>query len=244
MARLPRLAIDHQLHHLVHRAAPEIVLCRADDDRLSLVAALAEVSREAGVAIHAYALLPDRLHLLLTPRSGAELASMMQRLGRRFVAAFNKRHGRSGSPWAGRYRTSVLQASRYLIDAMGHVEMAAVVAGHCVSPELWPASSAAHHLGHRLDPLITDHPLFWSLGNTPFERESRYRQRLRDPAASNSIASMIDEATEKGWALGDAEYIDGLSGQQARRLLPLLRGRRLKSADAQVNLPPIDCSTG
>lgn len=238
MARLPRLAIDDQLHHLVHRAAPGLVVCEVDEDRQDMVAALSAVSRDAGVAVHAYALLPDRLLLLVTPRRGAELAPMMQRLGRRFVASFNKRHGRSGSPWAGRYRTSVLQASRYLFDAMAHVERAAVADGLAALPELWAASSAAHHLGHRHDPLITDHPLFWSLGNTPFERESRYRQRLLDPAASaRACASEIQRATDRGWALGDPEFIEALASRQSRRLQPLRRGRR-------PNLPATDSVSG
>ncbi|WP_418316767.1 transposase [Piscinibacter sakaiensis] len=240
MARLPRLAIDHQLHHLVHRAAPGTAVCLVDEDRLDLIGALLEVSRDAGVAIHAYALLPDRLHLLLTPRRGAELASLMQRVGRRFVVSFNKRHGRSGSPWAGRYRTGVLQASRYLLDAMAHVEMAAVGAGLVAAPEQWVASSAAHHLGRRHDPLITDHPLFWSLGNTPFERESRYRQRLLDPAASAlAAAGEIERATEQGWAIGDADFLEMLEGRQARRLQPLTRGRRRKPVDAGYLSDPI-----
>ncbi len=199
-------------------------------DRDEYLAALLDVARDADVAIHCYALLPDRVLLLLTPDQGAALAPMMQRLGRRFVATYNKRRGLSGSPWAGRYRTSVLQSSLYLLDAMCHVETAAVAAALAVRPEDWHASSAAHHLGQRFDPLISDHPMFWLLGNTPFEREIAYR-RLCESQDGATISARIDEATEKGWALGDAEFIEQLSASQARRLLPVRRGRPKRQAN-------------
>lgn len=239
MARLSRLAIDRQLHHLVHRAAKGERIYAVDADHKDYLAALLEVSRESGIAIHAYALLPGQINLLLTPEHGEQLASMMQRVGRRYVARFNARHGRNGSPWAGRYRTGVLQASRYLFDAMRHVEMLPVAAGLVVAPELWPASSAAHHLGQRHDPLITDHSLFWTLGNTPFEREISYRRQFGDPADARPVGSAIDEATEKGWVLGDSAFVEELSGQQARRLLPLQRGRRPRASSAQSQSDPI-----
>ena len=175
MARLPRLALDGQLHHLVHRAAPGNLVSLVEQDRFDYLAHLLTVSREAGVSVHAYAVLPDRVQLLFTPQRGADLAPMMQRLGRRYVGAYNARHGRSGTPWDGRYRTTVLQASLHLIDAMRHVEMAPVADGLVERADEWTASSATHHFGRRLDPLVTEHGLYFALGNTPFDREAAYR---------------------------------------------------------------------
>ena len=225
MARLTRLAIDRQLHHLVHRAVAGGAVSLAEDDRADYVAALLTVSREARVAVHAYVVMPDRVQLLVTPEQGADLARMMQRLGRRYVGSFNARHGRTGSPWAGRYRTTVLQAERYLVDAMRLVEAAPVAAGLVDQADHWIASSAAHHFGRRIDPLVADHPRFWELGNTPFEREAAYRRLCENPVPAAS-STAIDQATERGWGLGDPAFLDGLAGQQARRLQPEKRGRR------------------
>lgn len=229
MARLPRLAIDQQLHHLRHDAAAGRSIFADPADRRDLLDTLFEVSRAAGVAIHAYVLLPSRLQLLLTPEQGKDLAPMMQRLGRRFVGSLNRRHDRTGSPWAGRYRTAVLQASRHLLDAMNLLAWAPVAEGLAVRPEDWPASSYAHHAGLAFDRLITDHPVFWALGNTPFERESAFR-RLCGSAPDEAVARAIVDATVKGWAIGDAGFIAELSGRQARRLLPARRGRPTRVA--------------
>ena len=225
MARLPRLVIDRQLHHLVHRAPAGGDVSLVEEDRADFLSALLTVSREAAVAVHAYVMLPDRVHLLCTPERGGELPRMMQRLGRRYVGAFNARHGRTGTPWAGRFRTTVLQAERYLVDAMRLIEAAPVVAGLVDRPDQWVASSAAHHFGRRVDPLVSDHPQFWQLGNTPFEREAIYRRLCEGPVPAAS-STAIQQATERGWALGDATFLEELARQQARRLQPQRRGRR------------------
>ena len=224
MARLARLAIDQQLHHVVHRAAPGAAVWVDEVDRAAFTDALLTVSRELEVAIHAHVLLPDRMQLLLTPRRGADISTLMQRLGRRYIGAFNGRHGRTGSPWAGRYRSTVLQAELYLVDAMRLVETAPVLAGLVVRADEWPASSAAHHFGRRVDPLVSEHPLFWSLGNTPFEREVVYRQLCEQPLPA-VVGAAIQQATDGCWALGDAAFLAALGKQQARRLLPQKRGR-------------------
>ena len=229
MARLPRLAIDAELHLVVHRAAPGVVLAAQDDDRLDLHAALLTVSREADVAIHAYSLLPDRLWLLLTPRQGAALSGMMQRLGRRVAGSYNRRHQHSGSPWQGRFGVAVLQASSCWLDAMCLVESAADRLGLTLEPGSWPASSAGHHLGWRIDLLIAEHPLYWSLGNTPFEREAAYRRRFMTPLPVARVRQ-LEEASLKGWAVGEQAYLTQLAQQQARRLQPGKPGRPRKLA--------------
>ncbi len=225
MARLARLAIDQQLHHLRHDAVDGRAIFGAPADRDDYRAALLEVSRQAEIAIHAYVLLPHGVRLLLTPRRGADLAPMMQRLGRRFVELHNRRHRTVGSPWAGRYKTGVLQKSPYLLAAMRHLELQPVWSGLATTPEAWQGSSFAHHAGSAFDPLVTDHPLFWELGNTPFERQLAYRRYCLTGSDNDEAGLRIDEATAKGWALGDADFIEQMSLQQARRLLPGQRGR-------------------
>lgn len=224
MARLLRLALDQQLHHLCHRAPSGGMISVDDVDRAAYVDALLTVSREAQVAVHAYTVLPDRVQLLLTPSRGSALSTMMQRLGRRYVGEFNHRHARSGTPWAGRYRTTVLEPGAYLIDAMRLVDTAAVAQGLVEHPQQWLACSAAHHVGQRFDPLVTVHSGYWRLGNTPFERERAYGRLCEEPLPRR-VSDEIQRATDGGWALGDGSFLAALAKLQARRLQPRRRGR-------------------
>ena len=99
---------------------------------------------------------------------GEQTIPPVKALGRRYVAAFNRRHGRAGTLWEGRYRATVAQPQRHFIALLTLLEWQPQRLGLCVSALEWPWSSAAHHLGRRRDPLVTDHPLFWATGNTPF----------------------------------------------------------------------------
>lgn len=231
MARLPRLALAGQLHHLVLRGNAGQALFADDDDRQRCLDMLREALRLHGVALHGYALLEDSLQLLLTPDSGAGLSTAMQALGRRYVAAFNRRHGRSGTLWEGRYRATVAQPQRHFLPLLTLVEAQPQRLGLTPSALDWRWSSAAHHLGRRRDPLVADHPLFWATGNTPFERELAHRARLEAGLPEPQARSLMD-ATLKGWALGDAAFLAALGAQTERPLQPRPRGRPRKAAAA------------
>lgn len=174
MARQARLAIPGELHLVMlrgHNCQPVFV---DDQDRATYLAMLRAASVQHQVAIHAYALLEDSVHLLATPTDTISLSRLMQSLGRRYVAAFNRRHGRSGTLWDGRFRAGPVGSRDLAVAAMVFVEAQAVASGLCPNPGQWQWSSAAHHLGQRSDPVVAGHPGYWALGNTPFERESAY----------------------------------------------------------------------
>jgi putative transposase len=92
-------------------------------------------------------------------------------------------------------------------------------------------SSAAHHLGGQADPLISDHLQYWSLGNTPFEREAAYT-KISQHALTHAQAALIAESARKAWPLGAPEFLAELSGNTERRLTPLSRGRPRKTGNA------------
>lgn len=225
MARLPRLAVAGQAHlalMLGHGAQPVFA---DDDDRRAFLAALRDAARQHGVAVHAYALQPTEVLLLLTPATSGALGALMQGLGRRYGAAFNRRHGRRGSLWAGRFRTAVVQPGAHLLDAMLHVDLQGVAAG--ADAAAW--CSLGHHLGERRDPLITDCAAWWGLGNTPFEREAAYRRCVDDGLAPGRAAALAD-AVHKGWAVGDAAFLAALAQQSDRPVQPRPRGRPARAA--------------
>lgn len=219
MARLPRLSIGGHPHHVIQRGHNRAAVFIDDDDRRRYLHVLREVSTDCGVALHAYVLLPEEIQLLATPPQPQALSRMMQRLGRRYVAWFNRRHGRSGTLWEGRFRASVLDSARYLLPCMRYVETLPARRALVARPIDYRWSSAAHHLGILRDPLVVEHEMYWRLGNTPFERESAYAQLLERTLTAVEIEE-IENASEKGWGLG----LTATAGV-SRRLQPLARGR-------------------
>lgn len=227
MARLARLAAAGLAHLLIQRGNNGQPVFIDRPDRESYLHLLREAAMASQVAIHAYALTDNEAILLATPADAAGLSRMMQALGRRYVARFNRRHGRSGTLWEGRFRATVIEAERYLHTAICFVELAPLRAGLAREAPDYPWSSARHHLGLASDPLVTDHSLYWALGNTPFEREAAHGQLLQRALTGEQTGAIAD-ATMKGWALGSESFKARLEAHTQRRVRPGLRGRPRK----------------
>lgn len=228
MARLPRLCVPGWPHLVLQRAHPREHAFRDDTDRQLYRRLLQEAAAPSGVQVHAYALNDDEVRLLVTPTTAASLGALMQAIGRRYVAAFNRRHGRGGTLWEGRFRATVIDPRHHLVDGMRFVE--GLVHGETDPATLAPWSSAAHHLGLRQDAWITEPMQFWSLGNTPFDREAAYRL-LAKQALTESQLGAIRNAVLTGWPLGSAHFVSELAATTDRRLAPLARGRPRKPRD-------------
>jgi len=224
MARLPRLALAGQAHLVSlygHNALPVFI---DDNDRRQFLAALRESALLQRVAVHAHVLLDNHVHLLLTPGADAALGVLMQGLGRRYGAGFNRRHGRQGTLWAGRFRATVVQSGAPLLDAMLFIDHHPVRTERAEQAQDFVWSSARHHLGLLRDGLITDASAYWQLGNTPFEREAAYRRLLDDGLAPGRLAELA-RACRHGWAIGDSAFLAGLAQQADRPVQPRPRGR-------------------
>ena len=230
MARLPRLVIAKHLHYLIARGHNDQPVFLDEADYQHFLNWLREAAQRLGVAIHAYALLPNRLHLLATPGDELALSKMMQAVGRHYVPYFNARHGRSGSLWEGRFRATVVEADRYFSHCAHLIEYQPLLAGLSTDISAYRWSSHAHHVGLIKQAWLSDHPAYWQLGNTPFEREAAYQQLCSVPPEASQAAS-IDQATHKAWALGSEAFRRSLTKLTERRLEPAKRGRPSKSPD-------------
>ncbi|MEY2689568.1 MAG: hypothetical protein RL375_3767 [Pseudomonadota bacterium] len=224
MARLPRLAFADLAHHLVLRGHNRVPVFIDDDDRRAWLAALRESAATLQVAIHGYVLMPDHVHLLATPRSAEAIGQLVQALGRRYVAAFNRRHGRRGTLWDGRFRASVVEPGAPVLACLRYIEQNPVRASLVPRAGDWPWSSARHHLGRTPDTLISGLPEFWSLGNTPFERELHWQQQLDEPMSASQVAALTRDALA-GWAHGSGAFLARLQQLTARPLQARPRGR-------------------
>ena len=236
MGRPLRLLVPGLPHHLLLRGHNRQAVFVDDEDRRRFLAELQAVVREYRLPLHGYALLDNHVHLLLTPPDDRALSRAMQSLGRRYVAAFNQRHGRSGSLWEGRYRTCIVDPDGAFLDCLRHIETHAHRSA-VMAPELHASrwTSLPHHLGAASDPLVTDHPAFWRLGNTPFERELAYR-RLVDEPQDRAWTDAMAVRLVQGGVVGDAAFTARLAHQTQRRLTPGRRGRPPKAvAEPMVN---------
>lgn len=223
MARTARLAVPGYPHHLIQRGNNRQWVFRDDEDRARYLAMLRDGLREQGVALHAWVLMDNHVHLLLTPGEGQALSRLMQRLGTWYAGWFNHRHGRTGALWEGRFKSSLLETDSYLLTCMRYIENNPVRAGMVERAEDFRWSSARHHVGAVVDPLVTDHSLYWSLGNTPFEREAVYRALLHEAHAEE--ASGLSRAFLRGQALGSEGFLARMSEGAGRSLQPAKRGR-------------------
>lgn len=223
MARLPRLTVAGQVHRLILRGNNGQSVFGDDTDRESLLKLLQDHAVENAIAVHGYVLLDNQVQLLATPADD-RLGAWMQAVGRRYVRTFNDRHGRSGTLWEGRYRSTVLEAQPWLLSAMVVADLAPVAAGLAADPEAWRWSSHGHYTGRSVDRLITPHASCWALGNTPFAREKAYADLVHDGVAAARRAQ-LDAATLGGWALGSVAFLEILSKKTQRRLAPRSAGR-------------------
>ncbi|MGC1172770.1 REP-associated tyrosine transposase [Polaromonas sp.] len=224
MARLPRLSLPGYPHHVIQRGNNRQAIFSSPADYQTLLDLIEESAKKSGVAIHAYVLMVNHFHLLVTPETADSLPRMMQAVGRRYVRCFNDSHGRSGTLWEGRYRSTLIQAETYLLACMAYMDLNPVRAGLVSEARDYPWSSHGHYAGLRNDKLVTPHPLFWGLGNTPFAREAIYADIVRAGVPAEQQAALT-ESTLGGWALGDAAFVAELQKRIERRVVKTQVGR-------------------
>ncbi|MBW0170657.1 MAG: transposase [Hydrogenophaga sp.] len=224
MARLPRLTVAGYPHHIIQRGNNRQDIVRSDADRECLLDLMAENARKHQVALNAYVLMHNHFHLLLTPETAQGVPLMMQAVGRRYVRYFNDLHGRTGTLWEGRYRSTLVQAERYLLACMVYMDLNPVRAGMVSEARQHPWSSHRHYIGQASDRRVTPPSVYWGLGNTPFAREAAYTELVH---AGQSVAQQgaITDATLYGWALGDATFTAELQKRTPRRIAPAKPGR-------------------
>jgi len=224
MARLPRFSPTGLPALVLQRGNNRQPVFLGPDDYVHYLDCLRMAAREHDLAIHAYALRPNHVHLVATPRQADSLSLTMQAVGRRYARYFNRAAGRTGTLWDGRFRSAVFDPAQWLLPAMLYVEGNAMRAGEVAQPETDRWSSYRHHAGIEASPFVSDHSVYWALGNTPFERQSNYRAVAAEGLSPAALATLRSHA-HSGWPLGDAAFLAQLERQGTRRVQPLPKGR-------------------
>jgi len=228
MARTTRLVVPGLPHHLIQRGNNRQAIFVDDEDRRKYLQVLRDAALTHRVAIHAYVLMDNHVHLLATPATETSLSVLMQSVGRRYVAWFNRRHLRTGTLWEGRFKLSVVDPEACFLICQRYIELNPERTGLMADAAEHPWSSMGHHLGKTHDPLVSDHAAYWSLGNTPFEREAMYRDWLAQ-GVSPGQAGQVTAALSQSGVLGDSDFTRRLSQRMHRQVAPRPRGRPKKA---------------
>ncbi len=240
MARLPRLVVPHQPHYVSQHGHDGQPVFRDSEDYAAYLAWLREAGKKFAVAIHAYLLLPEEINLLVTPSDHEGPGRMMQWIGRYYVPWFNRKYGRSGTLWGSRYKATVVDAGSHFLDCCLYMEMRPVLLGAAAEPADYRWSSYAHHAGIASDPLTADHPLYWALGNTPFEREAAYRRLMEQGMSVNEIARLeTGGAGRVGAGFGRVPQRAGETHAAPRRPGPAREAAKKHAYRTKMTLSPI-----
>lgn len=229
MARLPRYCPGGLPQHIIQRGNNRTACFFRNEDMATYILFLEEAAREHGVAIHAWVLMTNHVHLLATPETDDALSKTMQTLGRRYVRYFNDCHERTGTLYEGRFKSCIVQTSRYFLLCQRYIELNPVRAGMVVDPAdyVW-SSYRCNGLGQS-SRLCQPHSEYLSLGATPHERQQRYRASLESDL-EDSLVLNIRQSVNKGMALGSDKFKQQIEEMGGRRQVRLKCGRKPAAA--------------
>lgn len=229
MPRKPRFYLPDYPVHIVQRGHDQNDVFFEQDDYLAYLDWLQEGADWYDVAIHAYALLPNEIHILATPSSKEAASRMMQYQGRCYVPYINNTYGKSGTLWQGRYKASLIEPQSVLLDSMAYIETLPVVAGLVKSAGAYKWSSYKFNAQGRKNPLITPHQVYLDLAKTDKTRHQKYAQRVKS-GLSVETARAIQDAWQTGTPLGSDPFKTMLERKLKIKVGHARRGRPRKNA--------------
>ncbi len=234
MPRPTRLILPGQTHHIVQRGNNRQAVFFSDDDRQFFLKRLGEALGAEGCALHAYVLMTNHFHLVITAGGAESIPRLMQSLGRRYVSHVNREYGRTGTLWEGRYKSTILDSESYVLVCHRYVEANPVRAKLVSRPEDYPWSSYRHNAVGRKDPLLREHATYKALAATVAARRAAYRE-LFGPGLTDEQVETIRDATRRGWVPGSERFRREVERALGRRVDPPRRGRPPKvSADEKL----------
>jgi len=232
MSRRPRIAAAGYPMHVTLRGINRAAVFFDDDDRRFFLECLRTAAEDESVAVHAYVLMTNHVHLLMTTAEDNGLSAVMKRVAQRFVQYANRTYDRTGSLFEGRFRSALIEAAPYLLACQRYIELNPVRASMVPAPGDYPWSSYAANALGRADPVVTQHALYRKLARAKADRYSAYRQ-LFDEALSTEMLQSLRESTNGGYVLGSTEFQRKIASIVGRRTWKGLPGRPRKQSGAR-----------
>ena len=220
----PRIHLAGVPLHIVQRGHNQDACFFADDDYLAYRHWLGEALKESGCTLHAYVLMTNHVHLLLTPPRPEDVPRLIISLGRRYVQYINKTYRRTGTLWDSRYKSSLVQEDTYLMLCQRYIELNPVRAAMVEDPAHYRWSSYPANAMGQSDTLITPHPLYTAMATDDAGRRESYRALFRSQIDSAAIAD-IRLAVSHNQPLGNARFMDTIEKMTGQRREAKPRGR-------------------
>jgi putative transposase len=228
MSRLARLNIADLPQHIVQRGNNRQATFFTKDDYAVYLDKLREYATQYGVSVHAFILMTNHVHLLLTPSTKSGASELMQSLGRYYVLYINRTYKRSGTLWEGRFKSTPVDEDGYLLSVSRYIELNPVRAKMVSHAKDYPWSS---YQGNALDKkisLLTPHRCYLALGENDKVRRKSYRALFRR-TIPEAVLEDIRTSTLKGWAIGNDRFRSEIEQMTNRRASPKPRGGDRKS---------------
>lgn len=228
--------------HLIQRGNNRSPCFVTPEDRSFYLFHLSRALGRFGCELHAYCLMTNHVHLLLTPKTLESCALLMKHMGQLHSQYFNRLYKRTGSLWEGRFRSCIVQSERYLLTCYCYIELNPVRAGLVAQPVDYPWSSHGENLAGCPSGLLTPHPEYIALGAGVEERRCAYASLI----ASQLDAGLIEQiraATNGGYALGDPQFRKSMSSMLGRRVEKGSPGRPVQRTPDDDRQAPLSFQT-
>ncbi len=216
MPRHPRVHLDGIPLHIVQRGHHREPCFFGEEDYYTYLHWLGEALKETSCSLHAYALMTNHVHLLLTPKRAAAVPKLIISLGRRYVQYINRQYRRTGTLWESRYKSSLIQAATYLLTGMRYIELNSVRAAMVDDPAHYRWTSYRANALGQTSPLLIPHPVYLALGATDKARRVAYRGLFQSPLDDETL-SAIRLALNQSQPLGNERFhakIERMTGQR------------------------------
>ena len=223
MPRLPRYVLPGQPQHIIQRGNNRSPIFIVNDDYRYFQDYLAEACESHNARIHAYVLMTNHVHLLMTPENEDSISKVMQSTGRRYVQYFNHLYNRTGTLWEGRYKATLIDTETYLMICYRYIELNPIRANICDYPDEYRWSSYGANALGLADKLVTPHKYYQALSGNTMDRLAHYRG-LFDGHLDERTLEEIRYSTQNGWVLGNDKFKDEIENHLQRRTRPLKRG--------------------
>jgi putative transposase len=230
MPRRARLALANVPLHIIQRGNNRQACFFADEDYRFYLDWLTEYAGKTGCQVHAYVLMTNHVHLLMSAGRGEAVGALMKALGQRYVQYVNRTYRRSGTLWEGRFRSCPTQEETYLLVCQRYIELNPVRAGMVEHPAQYRWSSYRANAQGETNALVKSHPLYEELGADPASREAAYRELFRYELAPG-LVDEIRQATNGNFALGSERFAAQVSSALGRRAQPGKSGRPRKTLE-------------
>lgn len=224
MARKPRFNLPGIPQHIIQRGNNRQACFHDEHDYRHYLSDLRQAADKNDCRVHAYVLMPNHVHLLVTPMAEHGVTHLMQDVGRKYVRYVNHRYQRTGTLWEGRYKSSLIDSEAYLLTCMLYIELNPVRAGLAQRPGDYLWSSYASNAHGKMNALLTPHPLMAHLGIDAQQRQHVYQDLFKD-TLNEGIVDSIREAVNQELVLGRDPFKDKIEKLTTRQTRPGQSGR-------------------